>query len=422
MKNDVHFDLAVVGGGPAGLAAALSAVRAVCTAAKSDPEADQAVCTVALIAPAPAMPDNRTAALFTGSVQLLRNLGVWEECHGASQALTAIRIIDDTGALLRAPEVLFSAADVGLEEFGFNVPNAVLSEALRRKAAASPAITLIETGVERLDLGPDGASLQLADGRTAHARLVAGADGRNSLCRTAAGIPASTWRYEQSAVTCTFAHQRAHDGVSTEFHRRAGPFTVVPSPGRASSLVWVEAPAVAQRLARLDDTAFRGALEARLQGLLGPVGEIGTRGLFPLTGLTADVAGRNRVALVGEALHVIPPIGAQGLNLGFRDAAVLADCVSDALAEGRDIGAPETLAAYARARAADVASRAWSIDLLNRSLISGFLPVQLLRGAGLHALKAISPLRRLAIREGLAPSFVTPRLMAAPQAGPAQSP
>jgi 2-octaprenyl-6-methoxyphenol hydroxylase len=182
-------------------------------------------------------------------------------------------------------------------------------------------------------------------------------------------------------------------------------------PGRVSSLVWVERPAVARRLADMDEATFRSTLETRLQGLLGPLGEMGPRGLFPLSGLTADDAGRNRVALVGEAAHVIPPIGAQGLNLGFRDAAILADCVSDTLQTRSDIGAPATLAAYARARRLDIATRAWSIDLLNRSLISGLLPVQLLRGAGLFALKTINPLRRLAIREGLAPSFLTPRLM-----------
>jgi len=161
----------------------------------------------------------------------------------------------------------------------------------------------------------------------------------------------------------------------------------------------------------MDETTFRGTLETRLQGLLGPIGGLGPRGIFPLSGLTADEAARNRVALVGEAAHVIPPIGAQGLNLGFRDAAILADCVDDTLRSAGDIGAAATLSAYVRARRLDIASRAWSIDLLNRSLISGFLPVQLLRGAGLFALKAINPLRRLAIREGLGPSFLAPRLM-----------
>jgi 2-octaprenyl-6-methoxyphenol hydroxylase len=397
MKNDVQYEVAVVGAGPAGLAAALGIAR-------------QGV-KVALLAPKTAGPDNRTAALFTGSVRLLRSVGAWDDCRAAGESLRAIRIVDDMGGLLRAPEVLFTAAEVGEDAFGCNVPNTVLTQALRRKAAASDAITFIETAVTELGIGPASAELRLADGTSLSTRLVIGADGRKSLCRAAAGIATREWAYEQSALTCTFAHQRPHDGISTEFHRPAGPLTVVPSPGRSSSLVWVDRPAIARRLAGLDDAAFRGALEARLQGLLGPIGAISPRGIFPLSGLVAEVAARNRVALVGEAAHVIPPIGAQGLNLGLRDAALIADCVGDALHAGGDLGAPQTLEAYARARRLDIVTRAWSIDALNRSLISGYLPVQLLRGLGLYALKTIGPLRRLAIREGLAPSYVAPKLM-----------
>jgi 2-octaprenyl-6-methoxyphenol hydroxylase len=399
MKTEVQFDIGVAGAGPAGLAAALCLSRL--------------GLRVALVGPRARLADTRTAALFTGSVQLLRNLGTWEGCGRAAEPLVAIRILDDMGALLRAPEVLFTATEVGLDAFGYNVPNGALVDALHQQvAAAADRITLIETSaVTELVVATDKVALRLADGETLNVRLVVGADGRNSVCRTAAGIGAQTWRYEQSALTCTFSHQRPHHDISTEFHRPAGPLTVVPLPGRVSSLVWVERPAVARRLADMDEATFRSTLETRLQGLLGPLGEMGPRGLFPLSGLTADDAGRNRVALVGEAAHVIPPIGAQGLNLGFRDAAILADCVSDTLQMRSDIGAPATLAAYARARRLDIATRAWSIDLLNRSLISGLLPVQLLRGAGLFALKTINPLRRLAIREGLAPSFLTPRLM-----------
>jgi 2-octaprenyl-6-methoxyphenol hydroxylase len=394
MSNAALFDFGVVGGGPAGLAAALSLAR---TGLRT-----------ALIGPAPTGSDNRTSALFTGSVRLLRNLGAWDLCRG-TEPLGAIRIVDDMGALLRAPEVLFTAAEVGLDAFGYNVANADLVHALRRRAAAT--IELIDDTVTRIEIDADHVRLHLREDRSLCVRLLVGADGRNSPCRSAAGITTRTWRYEQSALTCTFAHQRPHGGVSTEFHRPAGPLTVVPAPGRSSSLVWVERPAIARHLAQLDEAAFRATLELRLQGLLGSLQEMGLRAVFPLSGLTAYVAGRNRVALVGEAAHVIPPIGAQGLNLGLRDAAVLADCVEDALAAGRDIGGAETLSAYARARGADIASRAFAIDLLNRSLISGMLPVGLARGVGLHALKAIGPLRRLAIREGLSPSFATPRLM-----------
>jgi 2-octaprenyl-6-methoxyphenol hydroxylase len=399
MKNGTSFDVGVVGTGPAGLAAALAL-------------AAQGLRVVAVGA-APARRDTRTAALFAGSITLLENLGVGDVCRQTGEPILGIRIIDDMGNLLRAPEVTFTAAEAGLERFGYNVPNADLVDALRRRAAELPNLTLIDAGVEQVLIRDSDAELQLADGRKLTSKLVVGADGRQSLCRQAAQISIKTWGYEQSAVTCTFAHQRPHDGISTEFHRPAGPFTVVPSPTRMSSLVWVERPPIAQELAGLDVAQFRTALEERLQGLLGAVGEIGPRGVFPLSGMSAEVAGRNRVALVGEAVHVIPPIGAQGLNLGLRDAACIADCVADALNAGGDIAAPPVLEAYGRMRRTDIASRIWGIDLLNRSLLASAMPVQALRGLGLHILKNVGPVRRLAIREGLAPSFIAPRLMQA---------
>lgn len=400
MIENEKFDVIVVGGGPAGLAAGVALARlGFVTALATQP----------LVRSGPR--DNRTAALFTGSITLLRNLGVWHDVADASAPISAIRIIDDTGSLLKAPEVLFTSEEIGLEAFGYNVPNANLVDAL---VAIAPrcGLRIFETaGVRDVTIGADGVHLRLDDGHELAAQLIVGADGRNSICRKAAGIASQTWTYDQSALTTSFAHQRPHGGISTEFHRPAGPFTTVPLPGLASSLVWVERPAVAGRLAELDDDAFRAELEARLQGLLGPVGEIARRAVFPLSGLTAEVFALNRVALVGEAGHVVPPIGAQGLNLGLRDVAWLADSLADARAKGRDCGDPMTLARYTAARRLDVASRIWTIDILNRSLLSSLLPVHLARGLGLHALNALAPLRRIVVREGLAPSGATPKLM-----------
>jgi 2-octaprenyl-6-methoxyphenol hydroxylase len=397
MKSGSFFDVGIIGAGPAGLAAALALGRL--------------GLRVLAVGAAPGKPDTRTAALFGGSVTLLENLGIGDACRTAGTEIHGIRIIDDMGGLLRAPEVTFTAAEAGVDRFGYNVPNVALVEALRARAAADPAVTLLDASAAHLVPGTDSVELQLADGRLLTARLVVGADGRHSLCRQAAGITARTWTYAQSAVTCTFAHQRPHHGISTEFHRPAGPLTVVPSPGLSSSLVWVERPEAAARLVELDEHAFRGALEERLHGLLGPVGDLGPRGVFPLSGLSAATAGRRRIALVGEAAHVIPPIGAQGLNLGLRDVACLADCVADAQAAGADIGGDGVLEAYGRMRRTDIASRIWGIDLLNRSLLATAAPVQTLRGFGLHLLKAFAPARRLAVREGLGPSFIAPRLM-----------
>ena len=398
-----RFTAAVVGGGPAGLAAALALGAAgadVVLAAPPHRAAGQA-------------PDNRTAALFAGSIEFLKNLGVWDLIAPHSAPITAIRILDDTGALLRAPEVTFTAAEVGLDVFGWNVPNNALVAGLTAGASKPESgVTLQSTlGIAQVEIGNDVATLTSQEGDRFEVLLVAGADGRNSLCRTAAGIATRTWSYPQAAIATSFRHSRPHGSVSTEFHRPAGPFTTVPLPDLSSSLVWVERPEEAQRLAALDEAAFRTAVEIRLQGLLGALGKIAPRAVFPLSGLTAERFGGNRVALVGEAGHVIPPIGAQGLNLGIRDAAALADCVAEALAAGRDPGGSVALDAYSARRRSDVTSRITTIDVLNRSLISEFVPVHLARGMGLVALKTFGPLRRLAIREGLQPSQSLPSLL-----------
>ncbi len=392
----------VAGGGPAGLASALAlskaGIKATVLAAPHRPGGQDR--------------DRRTAALFYGSIEFLRNIGAWPHLQAASAALKAIRIIDDTARLVRAPEVVFSATDVGLDAFGYNVPNAVLVDVLSRMASADPNIAVHETnGVAALDIGASFATALTVEGATYSARIIAAADGRNSLCRTAAGISTSAWQYPQSALVTWFSHSREHHGISTEFHRPAGPFTTVPMPGRASSLVWVETPDEVSRLMVLDEQAFRSAVEQRLQGLLGTLDDIGPRGALPLQGLTPDRFAARRVMLIGEAGHVLPPIGAQGLNLGLRDAATLADVVADALAQDGDPGSTSALNAYHDARRTDVTSRAWGIDILNRSLISELLPVHLLRGAGLVALRALPSLRQMLVREGLQPSSSLPDLM-----------
>ena len=397
------FDVLVVGGGPAGLASALALAKAGARTAIAAPPHR----------PTGDKPDTRTAALFPGSIAMLDNLGVWRGLAPQCAVMRAIRLVDDRATLLRAPEVTFEAKEIGADDFGFNVPNAPLVVALEHQCRdRASGVTFIDTkGATNVAVGADGVTVTLAEGRTVHARLLVAADGRHSMAREAAGITTSTWKYDQSAVTTIFEHGRPHLGISTELHREAGPCTVVPMPGNTSSLVWVERPDVAERLAGLDEAEFRRALEARYRSLLGPIGAIAPRNVFPLSGLTPDAYAANRVALVGESAHVVPPIGAQGLNLGLRDGATLADCVRDAIERGEDIGGAGVMAAYDRGRRADIASRVWSIDLLNKSLLSPLLPVHLLRGAGLFALKSIGPLRRLLIREGLQPSFAEPRLM-----------
>jgi len=213
------------------------------------------------------------------------------------------------------------------------------------------------------------------------------------------------------ALTLCLKHSRPHHDTSTEFHTPSGPFTLVPLPGNRSSLVWVLDPADADDLAALDDDALADEIERAAHSILGKIEVEPGRGLFPLTRARAKRFSANRVALVGEAAHVIPPIGAQGLNLGLRDAATIGELAISADRAARDIGGINVLAAYDKMRRADVGSRTVAVDLLNRSLLSDFLPVQGARGLGLYAIDRIGPLRRALMREGVTPHAAQPKLM-----------
>jgi 2-octaprenyl-6-methoxyphenol hydroxylase len=392
--QSINAEVAVIGGGPAGLVSAIALSAA-------------GIETV-LVAP-PAEPDHRTTALLAGSVTALQTLGVWAACLPHAAPLRQIRIVDDTARLLRAPEVCFAAAEIGLDAFGYNIENRHLLAALAARAAQL-ALVRIAGAALAVTSDAEAVTVAFADGQ-ARVRLAIGADGAHSLCRAAAGIGVKRRTYPQAALTLNLAHARSHKDTSTEFHRESGPCTLVPLPGRRSSLVCVLAPEDAQRLAAMSDVALAEEIERRAHSLLGRMGVEQGRGFFPLAVQTAEALARGRIALVGEAAHVVPPIGAQGLNLGLRDGAAIAEIVADARREDLDIGAPEVLARYAAARGADVLSRTVAVDLLNRSLMADFIPVQGLRGFSLYLLDRIGPLRRAMMREGVAPAASQPRLM-----------
>jgi len=399
---DMRFDVAVVGAGPAGIAAALAL--------------SHVGAQVALIGPPPpkaatARPETRTAALLTSSVDFIKRLQVWETLVPHAAPLKVIRIIDASRSLFRSPDITFEARELGLEAFGYNIANTTLVEALYARAqAVLPAV--IPSSVEAIRLDGREAHLTLSGGRAVTARLVAGADGRRSVCRIAAGIAVSEWGYDQGAIATSFRHTRPHDGVSTELHKESGSVTTVPMPDPLlSSLIWVGTSAEIEDVMASDDAAFAALLQSRLGDALGEITAVGARAQFPVAGLTAKQLAANRTALIGEAAHILPPIGAQGLNLGLRDAAALADCVAAALRRGQDTGGATVLSSYARARQLDVLSRTVGVDLLNRSLLTGLMPVQAARGLVLHGLNALAPLRRMVMRAGLAPPAALPSLM-----------
>ena len=387
----------VVGGGPAGLTAAISL-------------AEGGVHT-ALVGLRPAKADNRTTALLAGSVAALDTLGVWSMCAEKAAPLRTMRIVDDTGRLWRAPEVKFSADEIGLDAFGYNIENRHLIDALVKRARNLPALTIVEDKVVTVSSQSDSVVVSLKGDKPLRAKIVAGADGRQSLCRAAAGITSDERRYSQNAMTLCLSHSRSHHNTSTEFHTPSGPFTLVPLPGNRSSLVWVLDPDAADELAVLDDLSLAVRIEQAAHSILGKLTVEPGRGMFPLAVSTARRLAGERIALVGEAAHVLAPIGAQGLNLGLRDAATIAELVVAAHRAGRDIGGADVTSRYDRMRRTDVGSRTLAINLLNRSLLSDFLPVQSARGLGLYLLDRIGPLRRAVMREGVAPAAGQPRLM-----------
>ena len=399
----VDTAISVLGGGPVGLAAA----RAL---AAYDLD-------VVLVAPPPEPQrmsgDRRTAALFGPSVALLQNLGVWSRCVQGSAPIRAIRIADARDGLVHAPELVFHAHEIGRETFGYNIANAALVDALAADVRAQSRIAWIPTSkVTAITSAADRKwKLHLAEGMQITTQLLVAADGRNSIARQAANISVQTQAYPQTALVATFAHARPHNDTVLELHGAHGPCTTVPMPGNASSLVWVESPETVQMLSALEPDHFAEHLEERLQGVLGAIGDIGPRASYPLSALTASRMGASGVALVGEAAHVIPPIGAQGLNLGLRDVAVLADCVADARTKGHDTSGDDMLDTYHRLRSGDVTARAISIDILNRSLLSDMLPVDVARSLSARVIAGFSPLRRYLMHGGMGHIDPLPQLM-----------
>jgi len=390
-------DILISGGGVAGLTAAAAFGAAGFTTICVDPQPP-------VTAEGEAGADMRTTAFLHPSRAVLERAGLWARLAPYAAPLQIMRIIDAGGAEPVARLTRdFDAADLSDEPFGWNFPNWLLRREMVARLAELPLVDF-RPGVATTGLvsRESGAEVTLSDGSRVRARLVVAADGRNSFIREAAGIPVKTTRYGQKALAFAVTHPLPHNDVSTEIHRSGGPFTLIPLPDRdglhSSAVVWMERGAEAERLAALPVPEFEAAMNARSTGLLGPLTLVTRRSVWPMMTQIAARFAAGRVALIAEAAHVIPPIGAQGLNMSLADLSCLLGLAEKAPAH---LGEAAMLAAYTRRRWPEVKAREIGIDFLNRASMVAPQPLRDLRAGVLGALYSLKPVRRTLMRAGL---------------------
>ncbi len=358
--------------------------------------------------------DGRASALAYGSRRVLDALGLWPEIAVEAEPILEIRVADDNSPLY----LHYDHRDLGPgarqagAPLGYIVENRILRRVLIEHARALPGLAFVAPlAVDAVDASPDVAVAALSDGRRVRTRLVAAADGAGSPLRRAAGIRTIEWRYRQTGIVTTVRHERAHAGIAIEHFLPAGPFAILPMTGNRSSIVWTEQADLARRLAALPDDAFAAELAARFGDFLGAVEPVGPRWCYPLALMLAERYAATRLALVGEAAHVIHPIAGQGLNLGIRDIAALAELVIDARRLGLDIGNDRVLRRYQQWRRFDTVMLAAVTDGLNRLFSNTIAPVRLARDLGLAAVNRLPPLKRLLMRDAMGLLGDLPRLV-----------
>ena len=386
------YTIIVSGAGPAGLAAAVLL-------------AQEGVQTAVIAPPAPE--DVRTTALMQPAMKLLSYTGIWpgqiaEHCA----PLKRLHLVDDTGNLVSAPRVEFAATELGLTEFGFNVPLAHLIPALRARAVEL-GVTLFEDKSASVTENPESIAVKTESGQIYTARALLIADGVKSPLRKALGFATETKPFNQHALALSFAHTAPHEFISTEWHKQDGPFTTVPLPGLRSALVWMAKPTRIAELMALDDAQLATQIQLETHGTLGRISNIGQRRSFAMQTQQSKPLAKSRSFLIGEAGHALPPIGAQGLNLSLRDAATVADLIVGAA----DAGSASLCTEYDRLRRSDVEPRLAITGILNNTLLSDFSLPHLARVAGLAAVAKFPPLRQLALRQGLSSSVSLPFAM-----------
>jgi len=356
--------------------------------------------------------DGRASAIAAAASRMLARLGCWDEIAPQAGPITEMIITDSrTSDPVRPVFLTFGGEVEAGEPFAHMVENRVLNGALRARAAEL-GIDIVEgVAVAGFEAGPADVEIALADGTTQRARLLVAADGVRSRLRDMAGIRTTHWDYGQSGIVCTVAHERPHEGRAMEHFLPAGPFATLPLTGNRSSIVWTERTADAERLVAADPLVFEAELERRFGLTLGEIRVEDKPRAWPLGLTLAREFVRPRLALAGDAAHGIHPIAGQGLNLGFKDAAALAEVVVEADRLGRDIGALDVLQDYQAWRRFDTVQMGITTDVLNRMFSNDMAPVRTIRDIGLGLVDRMPRLKEFFIRQASGLSQNTPRLL-----------
>jgi 2-octaprenyl-6-methoxyphenol hydroxylase len=355
--------------------------------------------------------DGRASAIAAAARRLFETIGVWKAVAGEAQPILDMVVTDSRLKDAVRPTFLTFGGEIEPgEPFAHMVENRLVIDALVAQAKGD-GVELRAEAVAGFDVAGDQVDVRLADGETVAARLLAAADGARSTIREMAGIKSVGWDYGQSGIVTTVKHERDHHGRAEEHFLPAGPFAILPLTGRRSSIVWTEETREAERIVALPDREFHDELERRFGLRLGEIEAVGPRRAYPLGLMVARSFVAERVALVGDAAHVIHPIAGQGLNLGLRDVAALAEAVADAARLGLDPGGAGVLDRYQRWRRFDTMAMGVATDALNRLFSNRSDALRILRDVGLGLVERAPPLKRFFIREAAGLTGDVPRLL-----------
>ena len=407
-----RYDVIIAGAGLAGATFALAAAQAGLRVVLVDPQPFDAQL-------APSF-DGRSTAIAFSTFRMFDALGVGAALRAHACRMDRILVTDGhrpgaaagktSSAFLR-----FDADEIGDrtngEPLGYMVENRRIRAALAEAVTAAAIEVLAPAAVAAVAAGPGRTAVTLADGTRLEAALVVGAEGRGSLVRQSAGIDTVGWAYGQSGVVATVSLGRDHDNVAHEYFLPSGPFAILPLTERRASLVWTETTRRAEALRVASDEAFQSHLMRRFGDFLGTVTVVGPRFVYPLSLQLAEQLTAPRTALIGDAAHAVHPVAGQGLNMGLKDAAALAEVLVEAMRLGEDIGSEPVLDRYARWRRFDNAALAAGFDGFVRLFSNDRGPVRLARGLGIAAVNRIAPLRRAFMQEAGGATGDLPRLL-----------